>query len=347
MFSHISARSLVAGAATLALLTAACAQAQETSITVQGGGSSFAAPAHQAWIADYRDIAPTVDITYASIGSGDGISGFLNGSLDFGATDAPLDAAQEASVPGGAIHVPVTAGMVAVAYNLPGNLEGELRLPRTVLGDIFAGKLTAWNDPRLVAANPELDLPAQSIQIVARQDGSGTTYAFTNHLTEISQSWRDAGRGVAYLSSWPNSTMRARGNEGVAATIQRSEGSIGYVEYGLARQIGLALAAVENASGAFVAPSAASGAAAIATADLPRDMKINLPDPAGAQSYPIVTFTWQLLRRNSGNPEMDQTTRDFSRWAVTDGQAAAEALGYVPLPANVADLATSALGAGL
>lgn len=342
-----SARMLAAGAATLALLTTAAARAQDHRMSLLGGGSSFAAPAYTAWIEDYRAVAPTVDVTYESIGSGDGIAGFLDGSLDFAATDAPLTQAQETEVAGGVTHVPVTAGMVAVAYNLPGGLDGELRLPRAVLGDIFAGSVTNWSDPRLVAANPGLDLPDWPIQIVARQDGSGTTHAFTNHLAAISARWRADGHGVAYQSWWPNRTMRARGNEGVAATIQRAEGSIGYVEYGFARRTGLALAAVENASGAFVAPSAGSGAAAIATADLPDDLKIDLPDPAGADSYPIVTFTWELLRAEPEDAAKGAAIRDFTRWAVVGGQVRAAELGYVPMPESVQARAAALLGAGL
>ena len=157
---------------------------------VLGGGSTFAAPLYRAWIEAYGSVAPTVDIGYDVIGSGEGIDRFLAGSLDFAATDAPLTTEQEAEVDGGVTHVPVTAGMVAIAYNLPGDLEGELRLPRDVLGDIFAGRITSWDDPRMVAANPGLELPHQTLYVVARLDGSGTTYAFTNHLDATSDTWR-------------------------------------------------------------------------------------------------------------------------------------------------------------
>jgi phosphate transport system substrate-binding protein len=334
-------------AAFAALLGTAAASAQDAPLSLHGGGSTFAAPAHRAWIEDYRAAAPTVEISYASIGSGDGIAGFLDGSLDFAATDAPLTGEQEAQVPGRVLHVPVTAGMVAVAYNLPGDLDGTLRLPRAVLGDIFAGAVTRWDDPRLVAANPGLDLPDRDIQIIARQDGSGTTFAFTNHLDAISERWREEGHGVAYQSWWPNRAMRTRGNEGVAATIMRAEGSIGYVEYGFARRTGLDMAAIENASGAFVSPSAESGAAAIATAVIPGDMKINLPDPAGAEAYPIVTFTWELLHEEPADAAKGAAIRDFTRWIVIDGQDRAAELGYVPMPEIVREKAAAALGAGL
>lgn len=346
MASPFTARTLV-GAVVLALLPAAGASAQSRDLLLLGGGSTFAAPLFEAWIEEHRAIAPELDISYDVIGSGEGVTRFLTGSLDFAATDAPLTEAQEAQVPGGVIHVPVTAGMIAVAYNLPGEVDAELRLPREVLGDIFAGAVTTWDDPRLVAANPGLELPNRAIQVVARQDGSGTTYAFANHLDAISESWRAADRGVSTLVAWPNKAMKARGNEGVAVTVLRSEGSIGYVEYGLARQAGLALAAVENASGAFVAPSAESGAAAIAAAELPEDLKIELRDPAGAEAYPIVTFTWELLRHEPRDADKDSATRAFTRWAVTEGQEIAPGLGFVPMPQVVRDRATAMLGAGL
>lgn len=347
MASIRTARILAAGAAALAFCSAAQGFAQDRGAALSGGGSTFAAPIFEAWIEDYRSVAPELDISYAAIGSGEGVSRFLAGSLDFAATDAPLTETQEAQVPGGVVHVPVTAGMIAIAYNLPGDVEGELRLPRAVLGDIFAGNVTAWDDPRLIAANPGLDLPHQAIQIVARQDGSGTTYAFANHLDAISESWRAAGRDVATLVAWPNKAMKARGNEGVAVTVLRAEGSIGYVEYGLARQAGLAMAAVENASGAFVAPSAESGAAAIAAARLPDDLKIEMRDPAGAEAYPIVTFTWELLRHEPGDADKDSAIRAFTRWAVTEGQEIAPDLGFVSMPKVVRERATAMLGAGL
>ena len=189
-------------------------------------------------------------------------------------------------------------------------------------------------------------MPHQVIQVVARQDGSGTTYAFTNHLEAISESWRESGRGVRTLVGWPNNAMKARGNEGVAAMIQRSEGSIGYVEFSIARAAGLPLAALENASGAYVPPSAKSGAAAIEAAVVPDNMKIDIPDPAGADAYPIVTFTWELLRDQPQDPTKDEAIRAFTRWAIADGQDLAIDLGYVPMPQAIRERAAAAVSAG-
>lgn len=328
---------LLASSLTVAACIAAPALGQDRDVLVRGGGSTFAAPLYEAWIDAYRSVAPAVDISYEVIGSGEGITRFLGGSLDFGASDAPLTAAQEATIPGGVSHIPVTAGMVAVPYNLPGDIEGPLRLPREVLGDIFAGVITSWDDPRLVGANPDLHLPHDSIRVVARLDGSGTTYAFTNHLDATSEAWRNTGVGVGTQVGWPAGAMRARGNEGVAVNIQRADGTIGYVEYGFASRLGLPLAALENAAGEFVAPSPEAGAAALAEASLPPDLKIDIPDPAGAGAYPIVTFTWQLVRNQSADGVTAEAIRAFTGWAVSEGQEFAAPLGYVPLPASVRD----------
>ena len=342
---NLAQRHLALGVLAVAALTAGLAtvRAEADRTLVLGGGSTFAAPLFQAWIDTFEAQNPAIDVEYDVIGSGEGISRFLTGSLDFAATDAPLTAEQEAGVEGGVTHVPVTAGMIAVAYHLPDDLEGALRLPRDVYGDIFAGRLTDWNDPRIAAANPHLDLPKRSIVVVGRLDGSGTTFAFTNHLDAVSAGWRASGAGVGTRADWPGSAMLARGNEGVAANILRGYGTIGYVEYGFASRLGLPLALLENAAGEFVAPAAASGAAAIAAAPLPEDLKIELPDPEGEGAYPIVTFTWSLLRGADTGTPTGEAVRTFTGWAVGEGQGAAPDLGYVPLPAAVQERARLAL----
>jgi phosphate transport system substrate-binding protein len=336
---------LLASSIAIAAAIATPGLAQDRQVFVRGGGSTFAAPLYQAWIDGYRTVAPAVDISYDEIGSGEGISRFLTGSLDFAATDAPLTAEQETTIPGGVSHVPVTAGMVAIAYNLPGDLEGPLRLPRDVLGDIFAGVITRWDDPRLANANPDLDLPHDTMRVVTRLDGSGTTYAFTNHLNATSETWRNTGVGFGTLVGWPAGAMRARGNEGIAVNIQRADGTIGYLEYGLASRLELPLAAVENAAGNFVQPSPGSGTAAIDGAPLPADMKIDIPDPSGVDAYPIVTFTWQLVRKQPEDAARAEAILAFTRWAIDAGQELAAPLGYVPLPEALRERAGRPLSA--
>ena len=207
------------------------------------------------------------------------------------------------------------------------------------------GEITTWDDPRIVAANPGLELPHQTLYVVARLDGSGTTYAFTNHLDATSDAWRRDGNGVATRVAWPNRAMLARGNEGVAGKVQRADGTIGYVEYGIARQAGLPLAALQNAAGAFVTPSPESGAAAIAAATIPENLKINMPDPGGDGAYPIVTFTWELLRNAPEDETKAQAVEAFTKWAITEGQNLAPGLGYVPMPQAVRDRAGRAMSA--
>ncbi len=311
---------------------------------VLGGGSTFAAPLFERWIERYEAEHADIDVEYDAIGSGEGISRFLVGSLDFAATDAPMSPEQEAAIDGGVSHIPVTAGAIVVAYNLPGDQEGELRLPRAILGDIFAGEIRSWNDERIADANPDLDLPKRSITVVARVDGSGTTYAFTNHLNAASPAWQATGLGAATIADWPGTAILGQGNEGVAVNILRGDGTIGYVEYGFASRLGLPMATLENAAGDFVAPAPESASVAIGAADLPDDLKIELPDPQGEGAYPIVTFTWSLLRNQASGARADAAAA-FISYAVADGQSEAADLGYVPLPESVQKGAATALAA--
>jgi phosphate transport system substrate-binding protein len=305
------------------------------STRIQGAGSSFAAPIFQRWLEIYGAQHPELVMSYESVGSGEGIDRFLAGAIDIGATDAPLRPEEAAEVGGPYLQIPATAGMIAIAYNLPG-VAGPLNLPRDVYPDIFLGEISRWDDPRIAAANPGVALPAKLIQVVARQDSSGTTFAFTNHLAAISADWA-AGPGVGKLLDWPGGTMVARGNEGVAGRIKITEGSIGYVEAGFAQRLHLPLAWLENRSGGFVAPNAETGQRALAGGSdaIPEDLSVVITDPPGARSYPIVTYTWALLRAGDGDDAKGNAVEELIRWVLTDGQSYADALWYVPLPDNV------------
>lgn len=326
------------------LVLAGCERSAENEPTVSstddsamhiiGAGSSFAAPMFNKWFEVYARYHADLSLSYDSVGSGEGIDRFLAGTVDIGATDAPLRADEAAKVGGPYLQLPVTAGMIAIAYNLPG-VAGPLNLPRDVYVDIFRGALDRWDDPRIVAANPGVAVPHKPIQVVARQDSSGTTFAFTNHLAAISDQW-DAG--VGKLIDWPGGTMVARGNEGVAGRIKLTEGSIGYVEAGFAQRLHLPLAWLENRDGGFVAPNAETGQRALAGGSdaIPEDLSVVITDPAGARSYPIVTYTWALLRaEHAGDPAKGKAIEELIRWILTDGQGDADALWYVPLPDNV------------
>jgi phosphate transport system substrate-binding protein len=239
--------------------TASWAQNAQTAnvVTLHGVGSTFAAPLYKKWIGEYGVSHRNVSISYDAAGSGEGVNRFLAKTVDFAGSDEILSDSEIARMPG-AEMVPVTAGMIALAYNIPG-VSSEINLPRDVYVDIFAGKIHKWDDPRIQAANPGINFPHRDIVLVVRQDSSGTTAAFTNHLAAISPTWRAAGMAVGKLIEWPSGVLPAPGNEGVAARIRMSEGLIGYVEYWFAQRLGLRMAALQNKAGAYIRPTNHSG----------------------------------------------------------------------------------------
>ncbi len=323
-------------AAALALLAAGAAPAR--AVDLLGAGATFPAPLYLAWIEDYQADHPDVHIGYDPVGSGEGVARFMTGEVDFGASDAAMTDRQMARVEDGVVLVPATAGMVVVAFNLPRH-DGELRLGREALLGIFSGAIEAWDDPRIAADNPGQDLPHRTISIVTRRDASGTTFAFTHHLSAIGPAWREDGPGVGLLVDWPGGAMTAYGNDGVAGRIRISQYSIGYVEHGFAERLDLPVAALQNRAGRYVRPTAEAGAAALeATVDrMPPDGRLFLPDPPGANSYPIVTYSWLLLRGRYAETGVSEALRAFIGWGVTEGQRHAARLGYIPLPPSVAE----------
>jgi len=310
---------------------------------ITAAGSSFAAPLFDQWLEVYGADHQDLSLSYDSIGSGAGIERFIAGSVDIGATDAPLRPEEVAQIDGEFAQLPITGGMIAIAYNLPG-FSGLLNLPRDVYTEIFLGNAFRWDDPRIAAANPGLELPHQLIQVVGRHDSSGTTFAFTNHLAAISDEWA-AGPGVGKRIDWPGGAMEAKGNEGVAQRIKVTEGSIGYVEAGFAERLGLSTAWLENEAGGFVLPTVETGRRGLANGsdEPPSDLTRTIPDPQGARSYPIVTYTWALLRAADDSPAKTAKVQELVRWMLTDGQQYAEALGYVPLPENLVQASIAAL----
>lgn len=318
------------------------AQAQSAKL-IRGAGATFPAPLYQAWIEAFESARPDIDIEYDAVGSGEGVSRLVTGSVDFAASDAAMSDEQIAKVDGGVRMIPATAGLVAIVYNVPG-LAAPLKLPRDLLPAMFTGEVTEWDDPRIAAANPGVALPARTIAIVARLDSSGTTFALTNHLSALSEAWQKT-YGAATRVDWPGRTMLMRGNEGVAGRVLQTEYSIGYAEFGFAQRLNLQMAELQNASGSFVAPSIASGEAALAgsAADLPENLRLFIADPAGPGSYPIATFSWLLLYVAAGNAAARAAVADFVRYGLTDGQALAADLGYIPLPAAVVERSLTAV----
>ena len=309
---------------------------------LHGAGATFPAPLYKEWISAYQKAHPDIVVDYEAVGSGEGIQRFMSESVDFGASDAAMSDEQIAQVARGVRLIPATAGIIVLAYNVAG--VSELKLPRDVYADIFLGRINKWNDPRIQAANPDATLPNLNIVIVARQDSSGTTYAFTNHLSAVSPEWRDRGPGTGKLVDWPGNAMVARGNGGVAGRIKISEGSIGYVEFGFARRAGLRMATLENRSGNFVPPVAGSGTATLRHHEtkMPDNLRIFFPDPEGEASYPIVTYSWIMLYERYPDAQKWAALRSFIEWGLSEGQAISEEIGYCRLPEAVAELAMNA-----
>ncbi|MDD4913970.1 MAG: phosphate ABC transporter substrate-binding protein PstS [Methylococcales bacterium] len=307
--------------------------AQAVEPELHGAGATFPAPLYQHWIKAYTAQYPDARISYAAVGSGEGIRGFLAEELDFAGSDAALSDEQMAEVSRGAILAPATAGIIVLAYHVKG-LNGPLKLSRAVYTDIFAGKISRWNDARIQAINPGLKLPNENITIIARQDSSGTTFAFTSHLSAVSREWRDHGPGAGTMVGWPGVTMLARGNEGVASRIKVSEGSIGYLEYGFAKRLRLPLAWLENRAGRFVQPDEQSGMEMLSDSaqQMPENLRLMISDPDGENAYPILTLSWLLLYRHYPDPAKAAELRQFVSFGLTEGQRYSRELGYLPLP---------------
>jgi len=317
------------------------------SIQLRGAGATFPALLYQRWFSVYHDSNPGTYIRYEAVGSSEGIRRFLGTGVaekeqvDFGASDAALSDSQIAEANNGVLMLPATAGCVVLAYNLPG-FNGELRLSRKAYTRIFLGEITNWADPQIAESNSATKLPRLTIATVVRQDGSGTTFAFTRNLDAISEKWRSEF-GPATLVNWPGNAMRAKGNEGVAGLIEKSAGSIGYVGYEFAKRLELPVASLENREGHYVRPSEQSCAKALATAEMPENLRVFLPDPTGADSYPIVTFSWILLRRSYGSRQTADAIVKLFQWSLEEGQRYAPDLGYLALPPEVEKKALAAL----
>jgi len=320
----------------LALPTLASVAAAQ-SVDLTGAGATFPYPIYSKWFSDYAAKAG-VRINYQSIGSGGGIRQLSEQTVDFGASDAPMSDAELAKAKGGKVlHFPMVLGAVVVTYNLP-TVQKSLKLSGAVLADIFLGKITKWNDPRIAALNAGVALPAKDILVVHRSDGSGTTFIFTDFLTKVSPAW--SGRpGNGKEVQWPVG-LGGKGNEGVAGQVRQIAGAIGYVELAYARQNKLAYAELQNAAGAYVAPTieAITEAASAAASKLGKDTdyRVSIVNAPGKKAYPISSFTWLLVYEKMADAAKAKKLAEFMKYAFTDGQKSAPALDYAPLPNNVA-----------
>jgi phosphate transport system substrate-binding protein len=318
----------------------------QNKIIINGAGATFPFPLIDTWRVDYKTIKPEVDINYQSIGSGGGVKQFTAKTVDFGATDAPLTAQEMQSAPG-AVHIPETIGSVVAAYNIPSIPDKGLKLTGEVLGDIFLGKITKWNDPKIQSLNPDKSLPGDDIVVVHRSDGSGTTFVWTDYLSNVSSAWsQQVGKGKSV--AWPTG-IGAPGNEGVANAIKGTANTIGYIELSYALTTKTPFAFIQNKEGNFIEPSIASTRAAVAAQSgaLPKGdqpwTNVTMVNAAGKDSYPIASFSYLLLYKElSTDPNIDEPKAkalvDFIAWAITDGQKTGESLNYVPLPDTVVKL---------
>lgn len=303
------------------------------SVSLTGAGASFPAPLYQRWFSEYNKQNPKVKVSYQSVGSGAGVEQFTQGTVDFGASDVAMKDEEITAVDRGVALLPMTAGSIVLAYNLPD--VPELKLSRQAYVDILMGKIKKWNDPAIAKLNPDAKLPDSEISVVHRSDGSGTTGVFTKHLSAISPEWSEkvgSGKTVEWKTG-----VGAKGNEGVTAQILQTEGSLGYIEYGYAKQQGIPTATLENKAGKYVAPSDESAADALSAATLPENLRAFVTDPEGDASYPVVTYTWILAYQNYDDPDKLQALKDVVNWSLTDGQDFAAELGYIPLPDNVVE----------
>lgn len=310
-------------------------------ITLQGSGATFPAPLYKRWFIQYYQEHPDVRVNYSPIGSGAGIRQFTSGLTTFGASDAGMTSAEIAKLPkeyGGVLLLPMTAGEIALSYNLP--VSAPLRLSRAAYVKIFLREITSWNDPEITKDNPGVVLPDEKITVVTRADSSGTTYAFTAHMAAVAKAlgieWTP---GVDKSVPW-KASIAAQGNDGVAALLQLTPGAIGYVEFGYASLANLKMAALENHSHEFIAPSAdgGSGERALEGAGIPTDLQIRVPDPERIGAYPIVTYTWVLSRRHYDDPREAMTLQTVLLDCLSDSkQEVARQLGYLKVPAAVID----------
>jgi phosphate transport system substrate-binding protein len=319
-------RSIRIAAATLALV-AGVGAAHAADIT--GAGATFIYPLLSKWSADYND-ATGNKINYQSIGSGGGIAQIKAGTVDFGSSDKPLPPAELAAA--GLGQFPSAIGGVVPVMNLPGVPAGAMKLDGPLLADIFLGKVTMWNDPRIVALNGGVDLPARRVTVVHRSDGSGTTFNFVNYLSKVSPQWqKDVGEGTSV--KWP-AGIGGKGNEGVAAYVKQIVGGIGYVELSYALQNRITYARLKNAAGNFVNPSDDTFQAAAASADWKnaKDFYLVMTNAPGENAWPIAATNFILMYKKPKDAARARNAREFFRWAYANGDAQAKALDYVPLP---------------
>ncbi len=309
-------------------------------ITLNGAGATFPYPLISKWSSEHNKINPNIQINYQSVGSGAGIQQITAKTVDFGASDAPLSQ-QEYTNASGILQIPESIGAVVVAYNLPGIQKG-IKMSGDIVADIFLGKITKWNDPRIVSLNPDTKLPDKDIIVAHRSDGSGTTFVFTDYLSAVSPDWKSkVGKGKSV--NWPVG-LGGKGNEGVSGLLSQNPYSIGYIELAYAKLNNIPYAYIKNRSGKFIEPTleTTANAAASAVPTLPAGeaswSSVSIVDAPGDNSYPIGSFTYLLVYKDQIDKTKGKTLAEFLWWVVHDGQKYSSDLLYVPLPNEVVSL---------
>src|SRR5271170_3610260 len=321
------------------LIFSAVSISQAQNIT--GAGATFPYPIYSKWFADYSAAHSGVKINYQSIGSGAGIRQVTSGTVDFGAADVPMTDDQLSSSKVKITHIPTVLGAVVPIFNVKG--VKDLRINPEVLAEIYLGKLTTWNDPRLVKDNPGVNLPNEPIFIVHRAEGSGTTFIFTDYLSKVSSDWLNtAGKGAA-SPNWPVG-IGAKGNEGVAAMVRQVEGAIGYVELIYALQNNINYGSVKNASGNWLKATTEGVSAAAAGAKIPADYRVSITNAPGKDAYPISSFTWLLIPSPAKDANNGKVIKDFLSWMLDKGEAETSSLHYAPLPPSVVARVKTTIG---
>jgi phosphate transport system substrate-binding protein len=309
---------------------------------LNAAGATFPEPIYSKWFSEYSAQHPGVQINYQPIGSGGGIRQTTAGTVDFGASDGPMTDEQIAASKVKLVHIPTVLGAVVPIYNLPG-VNTELKFSPDVLADIYLGKITNWNDPRIAKDNPGVNLPATKINVVHRSDGSGTTYIFTDYLSKVSPEWKsNVGKNTAV--AWPVGIGAVR-SEGVAAMVRQLPGTFGYVELIYALQNKIQYGYVKNAAGNWVKGSIDGVTEAAANVKaMPADYRVSITNASGKASYPISSFTWLLIPTQPQDAAKAKVIKDFLNWMLDHGQSEVSALYYAPLPKTVADKVRGTVG---
>jgi phosphate transport system substrate-binding protein len=331
-------RLAMTGALVMALGAGVVAQ----KVSINGAGATFPYVIYSKWFSEYNKLHPEVQINYQPQGSGFGIQQIQKQTVFFGATDGPMTKEALLASPGAILHFPTVLGSDVPIYNIPG-VSVPLKFTGPVLADIFLGKITKWNDPKIAANNSGVSLPNMDITVVHRADSSGTTYIWADYLAKVSPEWLKRV-GVANAVNWPVG-LGAPKNEGVAGLVKQTPGSIGYVELIYAMQNKISFGSVQNMAGEFVTASVESvtAAAASAAAKMPPDFRVSITNAPGKGVYPISSFTWLLLYENPKDKATAKVFVDFMKWMLTEGQKFAPQLGYAPLPAEVVKMEMDAL----